>query len=277
MGAGDLGGLRRHDAQVVPRPPLAARRLARPCAPAAVPARPSPVECRGCSHRRTPAPGDPLAPARAWFAAQGWTPFPFQEEVWAAYARGASGLVHAPTGMGKTYAAALPPLVLGPAGAPDAPPPLAAALDHAAARAGRRTPASRSRAPPPRWRRTGRSTCAPATPAPRRARARASGCRPRSSPRRRASRCSSPAPTGASASRISRRSSSTSGTSSWGPSAACRPSWRSRGCAACDPRLRVWGLSATLANLDDALACLVGPARGRARTHRQGPRCQGRS
>lgn len=31
-------------------------------------------------------------------------PFPFQEAVWSAYARGESGLIHAPTGMGKTYA-----------------------------------------------------------------------------------------------------------------------------------------------------------------------------
>ena len=32
------------------------------------------------------APGDPLASARAWFAAQGWAPFPFQDEVWQAFA-----------------------------------------------------------------------------------------------------------------------------------------------------------------------------------------------
>jgi ATP-dependent helicase Lhr and Lhr-like helicase len=44
-------------------------------------------------------------PVREWFAAQGWTPFPFQEEVWEAYARGESGLIHSPTGTGKTYAA----------------------------------------------------------------------------------------------------------------------------------------------------------------------------
>ncbi|MEO8677168.1 MAG: DEAD/DEAH box helicase, partial [Casimicrobiaceae bacterium] len=52
-------------------------------------------------------------------------PFPFQEEVWSAYAHGRSGLVHAPTGMGKTLAAAVPPLAFGPEGAADAPPPLA--------------------------------------------------------------------------------------------------------------------------------------------------------
>jgi ATP-dependent Lhr-like helicase len=67
---------------------------------------------------------DAFAPARAWFAAQGWAAFAFQEEVWSAYARGESGLIHAPTGMGKTYAAWLGPLLLGPGGAPDAAPPL---------------------------------------------------------------------------------------------------------------------------------------------------------
>lgn len=39
-----------------------------------------------------------------WFGEQGWTPFPFQKECWEAYASGGSGLVHAPTGLGKTYA-----------------------------------------------------------------------------------------------------------------------------------------------------------------------------
>jgi len=42
--------------------------------------------------------------ARKWFAQQGWKPFSFQEEAWAAFRAGASGLIHAPTGMGKTYA-----------------------------------------------------------------------------------------------------------------------------------------------------------------------------
>ena len=39
-----------------------------------------------------------------WFRQRGWKPFPFQEETWAAYREGKSGLVHAPTGLGKTYA-----------------------------------------------------------------------------------------------------------------------------------------------------------------------------
>jgi len=41
----------------------------------------------------------------AWFASRGWRPFPFQRTVWRELARGASGLVHAPTGTGKTLAA----------------------------------------------------------------------------------------------------------------------------------------------------------------------------
>lgn len=40
-----------------------------------------------------------------WFAARGWAPFAFQRTVWAAMARGESGLLHASTGTGKTLAA----------------------------------------------------------------------------------------------------------------------------------------------------------------------------
>ncbi len=42
--------------------------------------------------------------AEAWFAAQGWQPFAFQQEVWQAMVDGRSGLLHATTGSGKTYA-----------------------------------------------------------------------------------------------------------------------------------------------------------------------------
>ena len=80
--------------------------------------------------------------------------------------RGASGLVHAPTGMGKTYAA-------GAAADADrrrpAPPTLRRRLRCSGSPRSARwraTPASRSREPPPHSRRTGRSTCAPATPGP---------------------------------------------------------------------------------------------------------------
>lgn len=51
----------------------------------------------------TPPAATTLDPA-AWFAARGWQPFEFQREVWAAMATGRSGLLHASTGSGKTYA-----------------------------------------------------------------------------------------------------------------------------------------------------------------------------
>ncbi|KFE64340.1 ligase-associated DNA damage response DEXH box helicase [Hyalangium minutum] len=47
---------------------------------------------------------------RGWFQQRGWTPYPFQEQAWAAYSRGESGLIHVPTGAGKTYAAYIGPL-----------------------------------------------------------------------------------------------------------------------------------------------------------------------
>ncbi len=52
-----------------------------------------------------------LEPALAWFAGAGWMPFPFQREAWCAYLRGGSGLVHAPTGTGKTLAVSVGPLL----------------------------------------------------------------------------------------------------------------------------------------------------------------------
>ncbi|HZI07627.1 MAG TPA: DEAD/DEAH box helicase, partial [Archangium sp.] len=47
---------------------------------------------------------------RSWFREKGWEPFPFQLETWEAYAQGRSGLIHVPTGAGKTYAAYMGPL-----------------------------------------------------------------------------------------------------------------------------------------------------------------------
>ncbi len=40
----------------------------------------------------------------SWFAVRGWQPHGFQRQVWAALAGGRSGLLHANTGSGKTYA-----------------------------------------------------------------------------------------------------------------------------------------------------------------------------
>ncbi len=67
------------------------------------PAEPSPtIDCAG---------RDPLDCVRAWFTSEGWEPFPFQEEVWQAYLAGESGLIHAATGTGKTYAAWMGPVL----------------------------------------------------------------------------------------------------------------------------------------------------------------------
>ena len=70
---------------------------------AAVPARPS---------------GQPAHAAAAealldtWLASRGWHAFAFQRAVWQAWWRGESGLLHAPTGAGKTLAVLLGPLAL---------------------------------------------------------------------------------------------------------------------------------------------------------------------
>jgi ATP-dependent helicase Lhr and Lhr-like helicase len=45
-----------------------------------------------------------LQAACDWFAAKGWQPFDFQLSVWSALVAGRSGLLHATTGSGKTYA-----------------------------------------------------------------------------------------------------------------------------------------------------------------------------
>jgi len=53
------------------------------------------------------------AKAFDWFNSQGWKPFAFQQEAWDAYLDGKSGLVNAPTGSGKTYSLAVPILLEG--------------------------------------------------------------------------------------------------------------------------------------------------------------------
>lgn len=45
-----------------------------------------------------------------FFKQRGWKPFPFQRRTWEAYLDGKSGLLHAPTGLGKTLAVYLGPL-----------------------------------------------------------------------------------------------------------------------------------------------------------------------
>ena len=42
--------------------------------------------------------------AEKWFGEQGWKAFPFQKQTWTAFLQGKHGLLNAPTGSGKTYA-----------------------------------------------------------------------------------------------------------------------------------------------------------------------------
>ncbi|MDH5331537.1 MAG: DEAD/DEAH box helicase, partial [Aquincola sp.] len=59
---------------------------------------PGPPDARATGRAAAPSRGD------AWFATRGWRAFDFQREVWAAMGQGRSGLLHATTGSGKTYA-----------------------------------------------------------------------------------------------------------------------------------------------------------------------------
>ena len=46
--------------------------------------------------------------AQTWFTGRGWKAFPFQTQTWTAFLQGKHGLLNAPTGSGKTYALWLP-------------------------------------------------------------------------------------------------------------------------------------------------------------------------
>lgn len=41
----------------------------------------------------------------SWFCSRGWEVFPFQDQAWSVYGAGRDGLIFSPTGTGKTYAA----------------------------------------------------------------------------------------------------------------------------------------------------------------------------
>ena len=49
----------------------------------------------------------PPSPVQSFFQVAWLDTLPFQRDAWTAYAQGKSGLIHAPTGLGKTYAAFL--------------------------------------------------------------------------------------------------------------------------------------------------------------------------
>jgi ATP-dependent Lhr-like helicase len=61
-------------------------------------------DARGGGRRAVDAGQLGLPSAEAWFAVHGIAPFAFQREVWAHIGAGRSGLLHATTGSGKTYA-----------------------------------------------------------------------------------------------------------------------------------------------------------------------------
>jgi ATP-dependent Lhr-like helicase len=63
------------------------------------------------AHAAPDAPSESIVAAERWFATRGWRPFGFQREVWSAYRGGESGLIHAATGTGKTLAAWWGPLL----------------------------------------------------------------------------------------------------------------------------------------------------------------------
>jgi ATP-dependent Lhr-like helicase len=46
--------------------------------------------------------------AQTWFTGRGWKAFPFQTQTWTAFLQGKHGLLNAPTGSGKTYALWMP-------------------------------------------------------------------------------------------------------------------------------------------------------------------------
>jgi ATP-dependent Lhr-like helicase len=52
-----------------------------------------------------------LQKGKDWFSAQGWTPFPFQLEAWQNVWSNYHGIVNAPTGSGKTYSLLIPILL----------------------------------------------------------------------------------------------------------------------------------------------------------------------
>ncbi len=180
--------------------------------------------------------------------------------MWAAFARGESGLVHAPTGMGKTYAAAIGPLALGPAGTPEAPLPLTALwITPLRALAGDTgiAIARAATALQPHWTidvRTGDTGAAARTRQNRRLPTvlvttpeSLTLLLARSDWRERCARLAAIVVDEWHELMGTKRGVQTE-------LALARLSYGR-------PALRIWGLSATLGNLDDALACLVGPVR----------------
>jgi ATP-dependent helicase Lhr and Lhr-like helicase len=72
----------------------------------------------------SPSTGSGIEQVEHWFTQNKWQPFNFQHAVWAAYQRGESGLIHSATGTGKTLAAWLGPVIESIDARQKEPPPL---------------------------------------------------------------------------------------------------------------------------------------------------------
>jgi len=99
-----------------PLPRAPARSATNPPSPITALAQP---DRPGRSPRRTEAAPASTVDPDAWFERRGWQPFDFQREVWAAVKAGESGLLHATTGAGKTYAVWFAALRQALSGAPE--------------------------------------------------------------------------------------------------------------------------------------------------------------
>src|SRR3954469_13534856 len=124
MAEDDILTKRRGGGGARPAAPRRARAAQRKAERATNPPEPRPARARAaivCADR------DPIDCVREWFASEGRSPFEFQEEVWQAYLNRESGLIHAATGTGKTYAAWLGPIMEWLRDYPAAPLPLRSA------------------------------------------------------------------------------------------------------------------------------------------------------
>lgn len=71
---------------------------------------PTPIPPTPVTEEPATVPPSGLARLKQWLDGRGFAPWSFQDRTWAAYAEGQSGLVHVPTGSGKTWAAWFGPL-----------------------------------------------------------------------------------------------------------------------------------------------------------------------
>ena len=198
-----------------------------------------------------------------WFAEKGWQPFDFQREVWREIAHGSSGLLHATTGAGKTWAVWLGALAaFAQSGSPRRCPRRSRSC-------GSRRCARSPPIPPARCKSAVTALAVPWTRRPAHRRHAVGRARAAEPPHAVGARHDARKPhadaharrRAAKNSRTCGSSSSTNGTSCSATSAARRRSSRSRASHTGVPALQVWGLSATLGNLAFAHDALLAPVK----------------